>query len=135
MLFSWTLSVIPLVWESDINIYVDRQVWKHFISWSTYTGLRTTSRAHCMCAFFSICLVNNSSIALLRPWLTLGLLPSSSFVKLKAPFLQQRGPVWGACLDLSLLFVCFLFVSLWGNLAPEPWLPLTSFGAPQHASP
>lgn len=78
--------------------------------------------------------VNNSSAESQRLCLTPHSLPFLSFVKFKALFLQQRGPVWGACLDLSLPFVCFLFVSLWGNLAPEPWLPLIPFWAPQHVS-
>lgn len=89
-----------------------------------------------MCGFFFyVCSVNNSSMDLQSLCLTPGSLPSESFVKFKALFLQQRGPVWGACSDLSLPFVCFLFVSLWGNLAPEPWLPFIPFWAPQHVSP
>lgn len=82
-----------------------------------------------------VCSVNNSSTELQKLCLIPGSLPSLSFVKFKVLFLQQRGRVWGSCLDLSLPFVCFLFVSLWGNLAPEPSLPLIPFWAPQHVSP
>lgn len=98
--------------------------------------LRTANVAVYMCGF-SLCVfsVNNSSTEFQRPCLTPGFLSSLSFVKFKALFLKQRGPVWGACLDLSLPFVCFLFVSLWGNLAPEPWLPLIPLWAPQHVPP
>lgn len=84
---------------------------------------------------FYVCSVNHSSSELQRLCLTPGSLPFLSFMKFKALFLQHRGPVWGACLDLSLPFVCFLFVSLWGNLAPETWLPLIPFWAPQPVSP
>lgn len=84
---------------------------------------------------FCVCSVNHSSTELQRLCLTPGSPPFLSFVKFKALFLQHRGPVWGACLDLSLPFVCFLFVSLWGNLAPEPWLPLIPFRASQPVSP
>lgn len=89
-----------------------------------------------MCGFsLYICSVNNSSTNLQRLCLTPGSLPSQSFVKFKALFLQQRDPVQKACSGLSLSFVYFLFVSLLGNLASEPWLHLIPFWAPQHVSP
>lgn len=81
-----------------------------------------------MCGFsLYVCSVNNFSTNLQKLCLTPGAIPSQSFVKFKVLFLQQRGSVWGACSDLSLPFVCFLFLSLLGNLAPEPWLPLIPF--------
>lgn len=48
---------ISVVWESNINTYVDRQVWVHILVHGVKQVLRTKN-AHWMCSFFSLCMLS-----------------------------------------------------------------------------